>query len=447
MHIRNQIFAIPNMVTKVLTLALMSLFAFSMSAHAIDIKEVKTKSGIQAYLVEDYTLPIIAMSFSFEGGSTQDPEGKEGTLRLMTSLLDEGAGDLDNVAFQSRMEELGISLGFSASVDSFSGSLRTVRDDLDSAVELMELAVKKPRFDTDDMERMRDAMRTNLIRSQPNPDYQARLAFLKTLFDGHQYARSTQGNLDSIDKITRDDLLAMNEKIMSRETLKIGVVGAISEEELANVIDRIFGDLPEASQLEKIEDVKPNLGEEVVIEMPTPNASIQLVYNGIKRSDPDFFAAHLMNHILGGGSFSSRLYQEVREKRGLAYGVYSGISTFDNSEFFSAGTSTRADNADEALKIIREEIARIAEEGVTQEELDKAKKFVAGSYAIANLDTSGKIARVLVSLQKENLGIDYIDTREDQIAAVKLEDVNRMAKELLSVEPTIIIVKPEEATQ
>lgn len=429
-------------------LVVLAIAFFSMqvqTASAIEIKQVKSDKGIKALLVEDYTLPIIALSFSIEGGSTQDEIGKEGTLRLMTALMDEGAGDLDNIAFQSILEEQGISINFSSSRDNFSGSMRMLRDDRDQAFELMHLALTKPRFDETAIERMRDAIRTGIIRSKTNPGANAAKALRETLFPGHLYNRSHRGNETSIDAITREDIVTMNEKILTRENLFVGVVGAISEDELKTVLDTLFGDMPEKSRIEVIEDIAPKTGQTIELEMPVPNVSISLAYNGIKRDDPDFFAAHLMNHILGGGSFSSRLYEEIREKRGLVYGVNSGIATFDHSAYLTARTSTRPENRDETLSLIKEEVLKIVRDGVTEEELEKAKKFVAGSYAINNLDTSGKIAGVLVALQSEALGIDYIETREKQIAAVTLDDIRRVAKRLLDVEPTTVIVGP--ATQ
>jgi zinc protease len=219
-------------------------------------------------------------------------------------------------------------------------------------------------------------------------------------------------------------------------------VGAISEAELSELLDKTFGALPEKSKLKDIADIKPALGDDIAIEMPVPNASITMVYQGLKRDDPDFFAAHLMNHILGGGSFSSRLYEELREKRGLTYGVSSGIVTSKHSTYLIASNSTRAENRKESVALMRSEFERMAEKGVTQEELNTAKKYVAGSYAINNLDTSGKIAGVLVGLQTQKLGKDYISNRIKQIEAVTIEDVNRMAKKLLSVEPSVVVVGP-----
>ncbi len=421
------------------------LFVATVQANAIEIKEVRSDNGVTALMVEDYTLPIIAISFSFEGGSTQDKSGKEGTVRLMTALMDEGAGELDSVEYQSSLEELGIEFGFSSSRDSFSAGGRMLREDLDAGLELIRLALLSPRFDADPMERMRDRIRTGLIRSETSAGAQAGKALRETLFANHPYQNSTSGTLASIDMVNREDIVAMHKKLVAREYLKVGIVGAISEAEVKKVLDTLFSEIPEKSGILSVPEVEPNLGQNVAIDMPVPNASISLVYKGIKRDDPDFFAAHLMNHVLGGGTFSSRLYREVREKRGLAYGVSSGLVTLENTAYFSAGTSTRADNRDEAIRIMRDEIKRAAEEGITQEELDKAKRYVSGAYAINNLDTSSKIANVLVALQSQQLGIDYVEKRQDYIEAVTLDDVNRMAKKLLSVEPTVVIVGP--ATQ
>ena len=220
------------------------------------------------------------------------------------------------------------------------------------------------------------------------------------------------------------------------------MVGAISEEELKEALDKVFGDLPAKAQISLIDEVSPALGQEARIDMPVPNVSISLVYPGVKRESPDFFAAYLMNYVFGGGSFSSRLYNAVREERGLTYGVSSSIATLDHSSFLVIGTKTRSDNQEEAIKVIREEVERIARDGVTKEELETAKKFIAGTYAISNLDTSSKIARVLVAIQTGKLGIDYIDRRKDYINAVTLEEVNRMARTLLAGEPTSVIVGP-----
>ena len=416
------------MITKAAFLTFIAFLMLLLSrAHvlAVEITKVESRSGVTALLVEDYTLPIISLAFSFKGGISQDPEGKTGTVRLMTAMMNEGAGEYDSAGFREKLEELGVEMGFSSSRDFVVGSLRTVRSDRDEAFEMLRLTMSELRFDEEPMERMRDAIRTGIEGSLKSPGAAMSKALREALFAGHPYSKPVSGDLKSIDTIKREDLISMHKNLYARDVLTIGVVGAISKEELEQALDTIFGELPQTAQLTPVKDIEPTLGETVYVEMPVPKSSISLVYKGLDRDHPDFFAAHLFNHVLGGGTFSSRLYSELREKRGLVYGVSSGLATLENAAYFSAGTSTRVDNQEKAIEVIKQEIQKLVDEGVTEAELEAAKKYVIGAYAISNLDTSGKIARVLVAIQNQNLGIDYINRRRELIERVSLEDVNR----------------------
>ncbi len=419
-----------------------SLAATMGQANAIAIKRVESNSGITALLVEDYTLPLISLAYSFRGGTTQDQPKKAGTAQLMSALIDEGAGELDSAAFRAKLEELGIGFGFSSSRDFLAGSLRMVRDDRETAFEMLKLALNQPRFDQEALERMRDAIRKGIIRSRTSPRAAASKALRESIFAEHSYSEPAGGDEESIDMITRADLVAMHRNLFARETLVVGVVGAISEVELIAALDNVFGDLPFDSTTSLPSDIDPVLGKSIAIDLPTPNANISLVFQGLKRDHPDFFAAHLLNHIMGGGTFSSRLYKELREKRGLVYSVSSGMAALQHSAYLSVGTSTRADNQAETIRLIKGVIDDVVKNGVTAEELEAAKKYVIGSYAIANLDTSGKIARVLVAIQNQSLGIDYIEKRKQLIERVTVEDVNRIAVKLLSIKPTQVVVGP-----
>ncbi|MEL7429806.1 MAG: pitrilysin family protein, partial [Pseudomonadota bacterium] len=361
---------------------------------------------------------------------------------LMTALLDEGAGELDSSAFRARLEEFGIEFGFSDSGSEVTGGMRTLVSEQETAFDMLRLALTSPRFDEEPIERIRNAIRLSLERAVTNPSSISRDRLRERVFPDHPYSKAPNGTLQTIGDLDRDDLATMHQRLFAKDNLVIGVVGAIGEAELAQALDDVFGDLPNKAQLNDIPEVVPVLGVSDEISVATPNASISLVYKGLKRDDPDFFAGHLMNHILGGGSFTSRLYEEVREKRGLSYGASSSMVSRPETAFLVAGTSTRAENRDEVIEIMRSAVSDIANGGITQEELEKAKRFTIGSYAINNLDTSRKIARVLVALQTEKLGIDYIDRREQLISNVTLEDVNRVAKRLLSVEPTMVVVAP-----
>ena len=428
----------PRLVTTLL--ALTALLALTHVARAVEVQEVTSPGGIKALLVEDYTVPLVALSFSFKGGSAQDAPGKEGTAKLLTTMLDEGAGEIGSEAFLARLEELGVQYRFTADLDSFSGSVFTLRSNLDETFDLIGTALAEPRFDPEPLSRMKTAAIVSLKRKEAQPGELAGEAFRKAVFDGHPYGRPDDGTLETVSAITRDDLADHHRRTFARDNLTVGVVGAISAEELGRKLDEMFGGLPEKADLRDVPEAKIETGESVHVDLNVPQTSITLALPGLKRKDPDFFAAYLVNHILGGGSFNSRLYEEVREKRGLAYSVYSYLATRDHAGYVGAGSATRADRAQQTIDIIKAELKRMAEEGPTEEELEAAKKFIKGTYAISNLDTSQKIAGVLVAIQEGELGIDYIDKRQALIDAVTVEDAKRVAKDLLSAEPTVITV-------
>jgi len=409
-------------------------------AYAVEIQTVVSDKGIKALLVEDYTVPLVALSFAFKGGSTQDSDGRAGTAQLLTNMLDEGAADIESQAFQERLDDNGVNYSFEASLDEFSGSIKTLKSSDNEAYELLRLMINEPRFDEEPIGRMKAARLNRLRAQETDPQAIAGKAFRETVFGGHPYERPAEGTIESLTAITAADLEGYRKRVFARDNLVIGVVGAISPEELKPVLDRIFGKLPEKADLKTVEDLKVKTGERVAVDFNTPQTNIRMALPGIKRDDPDFYAGYLVNYILGGGSFSSRLYNEVREKRGLAYGVYSYLGTYDHAGIVGAGTATSAATTQQAVDLILAEIERMAKEGPTEAELKRAKDYIIGAYAISNLDTSGKIAGVLVAIQTSGLGIDYIDKRRDYLEAVTIDDAKRVAARLLDGEPTVITV-------
>ena len=415
-------------------------------AWAVDIQKVTSKQGITALLVEDYTVPLVAMSFTFKGGAAQDAVGKEGTAELMATMLDEGAADLTSQQLQEALDDAGLNYSFNAGTDTFSGSAQTIVDDSAAGFDLLRKMLAEPRFDAEPLERMKAALSTSLRRQETEPNAIAGNAMRELVYGDHPYGRPSSGTLETVAGLEQSDLKAYHERVFARDNLIIGVVGAISPEQLIQTLDTVFGDLPEQAQLTPVPELTVETGEDRHIDLDTPQTSITFALPGIKRDDEDFFAAYLMNYVLGGGSFSSRLYDEVREKRGLAYGVGTYLSLNDHSGLLGGGSATQADRAQQTVDIILAEVKRMAEEGPTQEELDRAKAYITGSYAISNLDTSSKIASVLVAIQESDLGIDYMDRRAGYVAEVTLDDVKRMAKEMLSADPSVVTVgRPLEA--
>ncbi len=412
---------------------------------AMKIQEVTSAKGITAWLVEDYSVPIIAMRFAFDGGATQDPKGKEGLANLMTALFDEGAGDMDSEAFQIRLDDAGAEMRFSASRDQLYGSMRMLADQKGEATELLRLAITEPRFDAAPIARIKSQIVAGIQASAKEPETEAQRRWLAALYGDHPYARPDDGTEESLASIGAEDLRALHTAIFARGKLNIAVVGAIDAETLRQDLDRMFGALPAEPTLATVADVTPKLDQKIVYTYALPQTSLQLAYPGIERDRPEFFAAVLMNQILGGSAFTSRLFKEVREKRGLTYGVNSSMVNYEHASALVISTSTRADKGEETLGVIRDVVRTMAETGPTEEELEAAKKYLIGAYPINNLDSSSAIASTLVELQIDDLGIDYMDRRGALIDAVTVEEARQAAQKLLTVEPAVLTIGPEAA--
>jgi zinc protease len=416
------------------------VLALTSPAHATKIERVVSPGGIEAWLVQEKAVPLIAIDFAFRGGAIQDPADKAGVASLVSSLLDEGAGELDSNAFQERMEEKAIKLGFSAGRDHFRGSLRTLSEHRDDAFELLRLALTAPRFDSAEVERIRAQTIAKLTRETTSPNDIAGKRWWSAAFPGHPYGRPVSGSLESVPRITADDLKTYTRRVFARDNVKIAVVGDIDAAATGAMLDKVFGALPAKADLSAIEAARPQgIGQRITVELDVPQAVVTFGGPGIARRDPDFIAAYIVNHILGGGSFSSRLYTEVREKRGLAYSVYSSLVWLDHAAMFMGGTGTRSDRAGETIEIIEQEIKRLAESGPDADELANAKSYLKGSYALG-FDTSAKIAGQLVQIQLDDLGIDYINRRSGMIDAVSIDDVRRVAKRLLESGMLVTVV-------
>lgn len=438
-----------NVVAGALALALapLAVLALALPAQATTIERVTTPKGIEVWLVREPSVPLVAMEFAFRGGAAQDPADRPGLANMAASLLDEGAGDLDARSFQQRLEAKAIEMSVSAYRDMLIGSLRTLTENRDEAFELLRLALTAPRFDPEAVERIRADILAGVRRDAMSPNELAGRKWWETAFAGHPYGRVNRGTLDSVQAIQIADLKGYVGRVLARDNLKVGIVGNIDAATASRLVDEVFGALPEKAQLTPVPQAVPaDLGQRVQVEIDVPQSTLMLGGVGIARNDPDFIPAYVVNHILGGGSFSSRLYREVRESRGLAYGVSSSLVPLKSSALFFVSTATRSDRVGQAMEVIEAEIRRMAESGPTAEELAQAKSYLKGSYALS-FDTSLKIANQLVLIQLDDLGIDYIDRRNGMIEAVTLEDAKRVAKRLLSGKLLATVSgRPEAAT-
>lgn len=409
-------------------------------AAAVTVERVTSPGGIEAWLVRDRSVPLVSIEFSFRGGAALDPAGKAGLANLTTSLLDEGAGELDSQAFQQKIDDLSIRFSFAANPDTISGGVKTLNRNRVEAVGLLRLALTEPRFDDDAVARMRQQQLTSFARRANDPGTIARQTWWKAMFPDHPYGRPAEGTPESVTAITVDDMRRLMAERFARDQLIVGVVGDITPAELAPLLDRAFGALPPRGKPARLPEAIPaSAGETYVVRLEVPQSVVNFGHRGIKRDDPDWYVASVMNYILGGGGFASRLYDEVREKRGLAYSVYSYLSPQDAGGIYGGGVSTANERVGETLDVIRAEWARMRDGGVTAAELADARTYLTGSYALRFTSTD-RIARTLAAVQYYDLGIDYIDRRNALVEAVTAADIARVAKRLLDPDALTVVV-------
>ncbi|MGK2921448.1 MAG: M16 family metallopeptidase [Methyloceanibacter sp.] len=413
------------------------------------IQEVTSPGGIKAWLVESHVNPLIAIRFAFVGGASQDSSGKDGQAYFVTSMMDEGAGELDASAFQEREQALAMRMDFDAGRDVMLGNIQTLTENKDEVFDLVRLAMSKPRFDEDALERVRAQILAGLKFDENDPETVASLAWDRLAFHDHPYGRPVKGTMASIATITSEDLHDYVRRVFARDKLVVSVVGDITAEELGKALDQLFGDLPERSELVQVAEARPPLGptREVIV-MDVPQSVAQFGHRGIARDDDDFIAAYVLNYIIGGGGFSSRLMEEVREKRGLAYSVYSNLYPYRHGAVFVGNVATKNEAVGQSLTVIQDELMRLAEQGPSDEELDSAKAYLTGAYAL-RFESSSSIASQLLWIQIEDLGIDYITKRNALVEAVTMDDIKHVAKRLLAADQliTTIVGKPVEPAE
>lgn len=410
----------------------------------IAIEQVISPGGIEAWLVSEAAVPVIAVEIGFSGGARLDPPDKEGLANMLSGLLDEGAGEFDSQAFQMLLEDRSIRLRFSAGLDGFYGSIRTRTETRDEAFDLLRLALTLPRFDEEPVERIRAQLLVSLNRDLTRPRTIIRRKWYETVFGEHPYARPVKGTPESLNAITDLDLRAYAKSMLGQDNLKIAVVGDINAETLAPLLDQTFGGLIKSSAPI---DIRPAeiiaTGETIVIEREQPQTIAFFGAPGILINDPDFFPAFVMNYILGGGGFASRLTEEVREKRGLAYSVSTFFNPYEFGGIFVGTVATGNNQIKKSLEIIKSEIAQMRDEGVSEKELLNAKTYLTGSFPL-RFDSNSNIANQLVGYQLTGRGINYVNTRNSKIEAVTREDIARVAKRLLNpnVLTVVLVGKP-----
>ena len=432
---------------RVFTFAFVLLAALPVHA-ATDIQVVTSPGGITAWLVQEPSIPMVAFQFSFRGGASQDAPDKLGATNLMVGLLEEGAGELSATEFAERSDELGARFRFNTGRDSVSITASMLTSQLDESVALLRLALIEPRFGEVAFERVRGQVNSGLRSDETDPQSIGSAAFQAMTFPNHAYGLPTDGTLATIAALTPDDMRNAHRTALGRNAVKIGVVGDISPEALGLILDELLGALPENIS-DSVPDVQPVLDAGItVIEFETPQSVVMFAQPGIDRKDPDYLAAYVLNHIIGGRSSTARLNEEVREKRGLTYGISSFLLPFQHAALYMGQFNSGNETVAEAVGIVQDEWAKVADTGISQEELDVAKRYLTGAYPL-RFDGNAEIAGILAGLQVVDLPLSYIVERNDLVNAVTLEEMNRVAARLYQPENLrfVVVGKPEGLAQ
>ncbi len=413
-------------------------------AAAVDIQDVTSPGGIKAWLVEERSIPFSALEIRFRGAGSLDRPGKRGAVNLMTALLEEGAGDLDAQGFAAERDALAASYRFDVHRDALSVSARFLTENRDEAVALLRSALTAPRFDQVALDRVRDQVLAVIRADDTDPDTVASRRFNALAFGDHPYATPIDGTVESVSALTRDDIVTAYKDVIARDRIYVGAAGDISAEELGLLLDTLLADLPEVGAPLPNDAEVLLVGGVTVVPFETPQSVAVFGHAGIPRDDPEFFPAFVANHVFGASGRQSRLGMEVREKRGLTYGIGAYLASFDLAQLVVGQVASANERVAEAIKVTREEWARIAAEGVTEEELDEAKAYLTGAYPL-RFDSNASIARIMVGMQMDDLGLDYVNARNGKVNAVTADDVRKVAKRLYLPEELhfVVVGQPE----
>lgn len=423
-------------------LFLLLLIVAAPAQAEVAIQQVTSPGGFKAWLVEEHSIPFTALEIRFRGGASLDAPGKRGAINLMTATLEEGAGEMDSQAFAAAREALAASYSFDVGDDTLSISSKFLSENRAQAVALLKAAITAPRFDQSAIDRVRGQVLSNLKSRETDPNAMAGKVFDRLAYGDHPYGSYLGGTAESVKALSRDDIVDAWHRTMARDRVYVAAVGDITAEELGKIMDDLLGGLPAKGAPLPPEVPFGATGGTTVVPFDTPQAVAQFGESGISIKDPDFFAAYILNTIFGGGGFNSRLTDEVRKKRGLTYGIRTYLIDSDLSESLVGVVSSVNDNMAETIAVVKDEWRKIAENGITQEELDKAKTYLTGAYPL-RFDGNAPIARILVSMQMDDYPRDYIQHRNDYVNAVTLEQANRVAKRLFRPDDLRFVVVGE----
>lgn len=421
-------------------LALMSC-SFAVNAGP-DIKHWETSRGVRVYFVESHELPMVDLQLVFDAGSVRDPDGKLGLAQLTNSLLSQAAGGLNADEISFEFERLGAEFSARGAYDTASLSLRTLSDNdlLSPALDMLKTVLTSPDFTDEVIERERNRILVAIQRKYQSPSAIAAERFDAEIFNGHPYAHTNEGTPESLQTISRNDLVRFHADYYVANNAMITLVGDISQDQARSIAESVTSDLPAGNAPLYFPDVEPiSQGKLVKISHPSSQAHILVGQPGMEYGDPDYFPLYVGNHILGGGGLVSRLFEEVREKRGLSYGASSYFSPRRGLGSFQASISTREDQTQEALEVLTQTIRDFVENGPTEAELTSSKKNITGGFPL-RIDSNGNISGYLSVIGFYRLPLDYLETFNEKVDAVTINDIKDAFQRRLDVDNFVTVI-------
>ncbi len=420
----------------------LTTFFLSKNSDAIQFESLETKNGIKFWLIEDKALPLVSISFSFKGGSILDPVGKSGVTSLMTSLLDEGTQNFTASEYRLFKRENGIKISFSTSKERIEGTFQVVKPRLQEGFYLLHESINKAKFPLNEIKKVKSQVEASIKIDNSNISTIASNKFNKFFFKDKLIGRNTKGSLETLVNISRDDIQSIYRSSFIKNRLVIGIAGDIEPNLAKKYVDYVFGDLPSKkfiNPISMLEDLNKGMK---IIEMKTPQTTVVFGQKGLGRKDKEYFAARVINYVLGGGGFQSRLYKEIREANGLVYSIYSYLLPYEYAGVIVGGFQTRNQNVGKTIEKVKTEWNRIKTEGITKIELQNAKTYYKGSFS-RNFTSTLSIASLLMIVQYYDLGEDYFDKRDLIIDNLKLNELNNLAKNLFDSETLFFMIVGE----
>lgn len=404
-------------------------------------KRLETPEGMVVLVAERHNLPIVKVNVIIKAGSVLEAEEKAGLANLAAELLTEGTKKRTARQISDEIDFIGGSLDSSGGSDSVSASLSVLKKDIDKGFDLLSDIILNPVFDDKEIARKKKLIKGAIKRQEEEPDTVAGKAFIKEVFGSHPYGRPVEGKDETIDGISREDIVEFHYKYYLPNNTIIAIAGDVTTDEVMGLINKFFSEWKKREEgIKKLPELPEIKGSRVKrIERELTQATIILGHRGISRDNPDYYAVSVMNYILGGGGFSSRLVQNIRDSKGLAYDVHSSFAPHKEVGSFSVEVQTKNESSGVAITEIIKEIKRIREEGVTEQELSDAKGYLIGSFPL-RIDTNAEVAGMLTAIEFYGLGLDYPDRYKSLINKITKDDVQRAARKYLDPENFVLVI-------